>query len=330
MSQGRRAFAAVTDTTNGVLYAAGGWVGTYLANVEFNRVPADVPWLSEAPTTGTLNPAAVQPINVTFNATGLAEGTYYAQLKTTSNTPYNYTSIPVTLIVTSQAVFGVSVSPNTTLTGNPGATVSKTITVTNTGTTTDTFNLSHTSVWTMSMPASVGPLAPGASASVTVQVTIPANATNGASDVGTIVATSQGDSTKTASMTITTTASVGAIHGVNATASPQAQSAAPGTVVNYTLTVTNTGNTVDSFTVVLSGNGWTTTRTPTSISNLAAGQSTTVTVQVTIPANAAANATDTVTVKVTSQADATKSSTVSLTTTASRALFKIYMPFIIR
>ena len=42
-------------------------------------------------------------------------------------------------------------------------------------------------------------------------ITIPANAQSGASDVGTIVATSQGDITKTASMTITTTAN--AVHG---------------------------------------------------------------------------------------------------------------------
>ncbi|HQN40324.1 MAG TPA: hypothetical protein PLQ31_12455 [Thermoanaerobaculia bacterium] len=48
---------------------------------------ADVPWLSVNPVTGTTAPGASTPVAVTFDSTGLALGTYNANLCITSNDP---------------------------------------------------------------------------------------------------------------------------------------------------------------------------------------------------------------------------------------------------
>ena len=49
--------------------------------------PSDVPWLSEVPTSGTTTGGGSTPVQVTFNATGLALGTYTANLCVNSNDP---------------------------------------------------------------------------------------------------------------------------------------------------------------------------------------------------------------------------------------------------
>ena len=68
--------------------------------------PADVPWLSVDPTSGTTAGGGVTPVTVTFDSTGLAVGAYTANLCITSNDPDagpgNETElviVPVTLIV---------------------------------------------------------------------------------------------------------------------------------------------------------------------------------------------------------------------------------------
>ena len=68
--------------------------------------PADVPWLSETPTSGVTAGSATTPVQVTFDSTGLAAGVYTANLCVTSNDPDagpgNETElviVPVTLTV---------------------------------------------------------------------------------------------------------------------------------------------------------------------------------------------------------------------------------------
>jgi hypothetical protein len=61
---------------------------------------SDAPWLSEAPTSGSVPAGAGQPITVTFDATGLSGGTYTADLLIASNDPdENPLTVPVTLSV---------------------------------------------------------------------------------------------------------------------------------------------------------------------------------------------------------------------------------------
>jgi hypothetical protein len=62
---------------------------------------ADVPWLSEAPTSGTVVPGGNTDVTVTANAAGLTPGTYNANVCVGSNDPVNpLITVPVTLTVT--------------------------------------------------------------------------------------------------------------------------------------------------------------------------------------------------------------------------------------
>ncbi|MDH3680037.1 MAG: carboxypeptidase regulatory-like domain-containing protein [Acidimicrobiia bacterium] len=62
--------------------------------------PPDVPWLSFAPDSGTVPPGAAAEVTVTADATGLAPGTYGAELVVTSNDPSLVSfPVPVSLVV---------------------------------------------------------------------------------------------------------------------------------------------------------------------------------------------------------------------------------------
>jgi uncharacterized membrane protein len=273
----------------------------------------DVPWLSEVPVSGTVTAGGSVLVNVTLDTGVIAQtGKYYATLRFKNNTPYGVLEVPVTMTV---AVYGLALSPaSASQSGRPGEVVTYTLTVTNTGNITDTFSVAVSgNTWTTRAPTTVGPLAAGTSATLQITVTIPANARAGASDTATVTLTSQGDATQSAQSSLTTTAL--AVYGLALSPASASQSGRPGEVVTYTLTVTNTGNITDTFSVAVSGNTWT-TRAPTTVGPLAAGTSATLQITVTIPANARAGASDTATVTLTSQGDATQSAQSSLTTTA--------------
>jgi uncharacterized repeat protein (TIGR01451 family) len=110
--------------------------------------------------------------------------------------------------------------------------------------------------------------------------------------------------------------------------SPDADAAtgAPGDTVAYMLTLTNSGNVMDTFELSAAGNTWTTTH-PLSMT-LAAGMSTNVTVEVAIPSGAADGASDTVTITATSMGDPSQSDSSVLTTTAE--WLRLYLPIIFR
>jgi len=68
-----------------------------------------IPWLTEAPVTGTVAADANAPVALTFDA-GVPEtmqpGTYYGQLKVKSNAANEVPNVPVTLTVTAPATWG--------------------------------------------------------------------------------------------------------------------------------------------------------------------------------------------------------------------------------
>lgn len=103
------------------------------------------------------------------------------------------------------------------------------------------------------------------------------------------------------------------------TLSPDSTLAAPpGEQVIHTLTITNTGESADTFTLAAAGHAWATSLAA-SVAGLAPSAGASLTVTVTIPPGAADQATDTVTVTATSHGDGSVADSVRLTTTARRA-----------
>ncbi len=153
-------------------------------------------------------------------------------------------------LTTTAGSFAVSMSPaSTSHSGDPGTVVTHTVTITNQGTVTDSFALAKTGqIWQTTIPATVGPLAPGEAAAVTIGVLIPTGATAGSTSTTLLTVMSLADGDQTATAQIETTANT--FHRVIAAASDGASKIGqPGTGVEYSLLVINRGNVPDTFAV---------------------------------------------------------------------------------
>jgi uncharacterized repeat protein (TIGR01451 family) len=115
-------------------------------------------------------------------------------------------------------------------------------------------------------------------------------------------------------------------YGVMLSPNAAAATGAPGDTVSYMLTLTNSGNVMDTFELSTTGNTWTTTHPLTR--TLAAGMSTNVTIEVAIPSGAADGVSDTVTITATSMSDPSQSDSSVLTTTAQ--WHRLYLPIIFK
>ncbi|MCZ7671199.1 MAG: hypothetical protein M5U34_30725 [Chloroflexi bacterium] len=131
----------------------------------------------------------------------------------------------------------------------------------------------------------------------------------------------------TINVPITLTVTAVPNYGVILAPATDAMSGAPGEVVTYTLTLTNSGDVADTFSLAASTSTFATTLSTSSVA-LAAGASTTVEVYVTIPAGAADGDDDMVTITATSQGDPGESAASTLTTTVE--WLKLYMPVIMK
>ena len=197
----------------GRLYAAGG-ARDYMVLADhlwldegLDCYTEDVPWLDEIPVSGTLAAQSTQVVSVTFDAGAVsALGQYRARLIVRQDTPYSReTSIPITMTVILPA--GVALGDSQAGGGRPGETVTYRLTLTNTGQVTDTFDLAAGGhAWPVDLPAATEPLAPGASMTFTVTVTIPFGVAGGSTDAALITATSRRDPYVSATAALTTTA----------------------------------------------------------------------------------------------------------------------------
>lgn len=106
----------------------------------------------------------------------------------------------------------VTLEPDTDSAGEVGTTVPYTLTLTNDGIMTDTFDLSATAVWTTTLSSTSVTLGAGESIFVYAAVFIPTGAANGEMDTATIMAVSQGDPLINDTATLITTATTLVIH----------------------------------------------------------------------------------------------------------------------
>ncbi len=210
--------------------------------------------------------------------------------------------------------------------GLPGETVTYTLTITNSGDYTDTFDLSLSGAsWPAGISAStVGPLPAGGRASVMVNVTIP-NVLTAFEDSFTVAAVSRLDNLVTASVSRVTRADV--VLGVEMSPAAAQGSAYSGEIVPYTLTITNTGTLTDTFAFSLQGNAWQ-TDIPAAIT-LGAGKAGNILAEVYIPAEAALGAQDVVTVEAVSGYDAQVKASSILTTAVPPEVY-LYLPIMLR
>ncbi len=218
--------------------------------------------------------------------------------------------------------YGATILPNTSIDSLPGTTVVHDFVLWNTGQNNDSYNLSVSgNTWPTTLLTST-PIAvqTGLSATLQVQVDIP-HAPN-TSDSFTIMATSVNSPTVSASAMGTTNAVVNP--GVGVSTSNNSQSGSPGDILTYTVTVANTGDYTDTFTIDLSGNSWPTTASTLSVGPLGAGQDADIEVYVTVGANGS----DTVTVTAISGLDNNVSGSVDLNSTV--GTFTLYMPAILK
>jgi len=268
--------------------------------------------------TNTLTPTATRTPSITLTRTPSQTGTQTRTPTATQTATPSQTGTPTsTGTATPTPVRGVAIDPTASAqSGNPGAVVTYTLTVTNTGTATDSFSIAISGAFAaVPNPTVITNLGAGAGTSLSVAVTIPANAAGGSSNLTGVTVTSQGDLTKSALATLSTT--VNSVTGVSVSANTTAITSTSPSVVTYTLTLTNTGNVTDSFNISVTG-GTTfppTVNPPTVVSNVAAGGTATIIVEVNIPSGQAPGAQDTVTITFTSQTNGATTTSITLTTT---------------
>lgn len=223
------------------------------------------------------------------------------------------------VLLTEAILLGVTVtSPQDTQSATSGETLTFTIDIENTGNTIDSFDLSFSgNSWPTSLSdTTVGPLNPGQTASVEAYVVV------GAEIFDSVTVSAESNLSATVSDNVILY-SLSTAPGVTIVADVTAQAGLTGASIDYPLTVTNSGDTTDTFALSLSGAMWDTVLSTDTVGSLDPGQSAVVTVTVVVPAT---GSNDTVTVQATSSFVGTINDSVTLTTTAWRPAVTVMAP----
>jgi uncharacterized membrane protein len=111
-----------------------------------------------------------------------------------------------TLTSSVSPMYGLTLTPATDSRSTPpGSDVSYTLTVTNTGNISDSYDVDISGhAWTTNAPAQIGPLMAGESTAFNVEVTVPSTAVDGETDTATVVVTSQSDAGVSEAAVLTT------------------------------------------------------------------------------------------------------------------------------
>ena len=196
-----------------------------------------------------------------------------------------------------------------------GGVVTYTLNILNASPITDTYDLSAKgNQWATTFPAVVGPVRGGESAPALVRVEIPEGIPGGTTDLITITATSRGDRSRKDTARLITT---GDVFGLVVRPGLAEATSLAGSTVTYTLDITNTSSTADTYDLSLGSSAWDTELDSIIVGPLPAGgghSHAMVTVQ--IPIDAPDKSTDTAQVTVVSRGDPDRSAISTFTTTA--------------
>ena len=185
--------------------------------------------------------------------------------------------------------------------GLPGANLSYTVTVTNTGNATDNYVLeaSDDAGWSPTVLPSSLVIPDGENGIATLSVTVPTDAIGCTNDNITVTATSTENALASAENTCLAHATI--VRGVDVSISPTSGSAQPESDILYTVTVANTGNAEDTFDLTPSDNaGWSLDVTPGSLT-VPPFENRTTTLSVTVPSSTPYCTEDNITVTATSR-----------------------------
>ncbi|HSH01397.1 MAG TPA: choice-of-anchor Q domain-containing protein [Anaerolineae bacterium] len=268
----------------------------------------------------TLDAGASTTVMVTVNIDGAATNGTVDVTTVTATSTFDGTvtdsATDTTTVIDDGGDTGVIIEPNNSGSDEPGQTVVYHHTVTNTGSTADTFSLATVSSlgWTTTVVPTNLKLQAGASAMVTVTVTIDGAATNGQVDTTTVTVTSDNDGTVTDSATDTTTVVV--VPAGNVFIYPDNSNVGrPNNTLWYSHTVRNNHNAAHTFDITaVSDQGWSVTVVP-AVATLQPGKARNVSVFVVIPGTETDGTVDVTTVTATSQSDSSVTDSALDTTT---------------
>jgi uncharacterized membrane protein len=206
--------------------------------------------------------------------------------------------------------------------GEAGTSVEYQVTITNTGVVTDYYTLDVSTTWSVGAPlGGLGPIGPGESIRIAIAVDVPSDAMRGDQGVTEIIATSISNPAAFDTTSITTT--VGEYIFDLQPIPPDSQEGHPGSVLTYTLQVSNMGDFEDSYNVEISAT-WETTASLTIIGPVLPGEDDEFYVVVTIPQEAMHGDWDSAVLTLTSQAKPSVSHQAMLTSTA--VWHRMFMP----
>ncbi len=200
----------------------------------------------------------------------------------------------------------VSISPSYRE-GLPGGTVEYAVNVWNMGSLDDSYTLDSTdnSGWGLMLSPSVLSVPAGQKKTATLSVTIPEDAVTCTEDKILVTVISQGDpNVSDLDMCIAHAEEVK--HGMEVSISPGYQGALPGATLSYTVTVKNTGNVKDNYSMSVNDDAvpsWEPTLFEYQLEDVSPGENKTTTLNVTIPEGAVPSTDDNITVTATSQGD---------------------------
>jgi subtilisin family serine protease len=265
--------------------------------------------------TNVLPPGSNQSftVEVDIPANVPANGTDTAVMNVTSQN-YPLVTDSAVLTTTAAASVGVNIEEySQAKTGAANTVVSYYAYVRNTGNQNDSFSLEalgntwETTIWNETFTQQINQtqtLGPDENQRIGIRVRVDSGAAAPDQDVALIQAISGLDNT-VSDLTLVTTGVTPATPGTHSVVLAPAgdwAAAEPGDVVPFTLTLTNTGSLVDSYTVTASGNDWTAQVTG-NFSTVAPGTARMVTVMVTVPNNASEGEWDQVTLTARSLAN---------------------------